>query len=81
MIAANMNTTPTLVFNFENPKFKIRKKVKIMCENYCRPCCPNRPTALSHRVYPCVGFSTEGRKTSRQRNMRGFRRMSARCSS
>ena len=35
MIAAKMNTTPTLVFNFENPKFKIRKKVKIMCENYC----------------------------------------------
>ena len=35
MIAAKMNTTPTLVFNFENPKFKIRKKVKIMGENYC----------------------------------------------
>ena len=35
MIAANMNTTPTLVFNYGNQKLKIRKKVKIMCENYC----------------------------------------------
>ena len=35
MIAANMNTTPTLVFDYDNPKLKKRKKVKIMCENYC----------------------------------------------
>ena len=35
MIAANMNTTPTLVFDYDNPKLKNRKKVKIMCENYC----------------------------------------------
>ena len=35
MIAAKMNTTPTLVFDYDNPKLKNRKKVKIMCENYC----------------------------------------------
>ena len=35
MIVAKMNTTPTLVFDYDNPKLKNRKKVKIMCENYC----------------------------------------------
>ena len=35
MIAAKMNTTPTLVFDYDNSKLKNRKKVKIMCENYC----------------------------------------------
>ena len=38
MIAAKMNTTPTLVFVYENPKHKNRKKVKNRLSYYCLCC-------------------------------------------